>query len=365
MARKTKINDLKHVASAVRDDIVPPQNIDAEKGLLGSLMLSENAVSIALEKISDESFYLKKHSTIFKAIVSLFELNENVDVITLTEKIKTMDALESIGGVSYLTELVNVVPTAANVEHYVKIVRDKEVLRRLIEVSSQVMNECYDNSVDVNTVLDSAEKEIFQISQSKIDRSFYDMKSLMKESLETVDRLYNKKALISGVSTGFLELDKMTSGFQKSDMIVLAARPSMGKTALGLNIAAHVAVVEKKPAAVFSLEMSKEHLALRMLCSLARVNANKVRTGFLSKQDFPNLANAASRLAAAPIYIDDTPSISALTLRAKARRMMSQKKIEFIIVDYLQKQQQRFLQQMVSKYFYLTIYDLHRNFLLQ
>ncbi|MBN1522114.1 MAG: replicative DNA helicase [Candidatus Aureabacteria bacterium] len=318
------------------DDVVPPQNIEAEKSLLGSMLISENAVSVAIEFLSEDSFYMKKHGMIFKGIISLYDKNEPVDVITLSEKMRSMGALEEIGGASYLTELAGTVPTAANIGQYANIVRDKQVLRRLIEVSGDIMNKCHDTSVSVNEILDDAEKEIFKISQSKVDRSFYDMKSLMKDSLETVDRLYTKKSLVTGISTGFMELDKMTSGFQNSDMIVLAARPSMGKTALALNIAENAAIKYNFPVAVFSLEMSKENLALRMLCSLARVNANKVRTGFLSKQDFPNLANAAGRLSAAPIYIDDTPSLSVLALRAKARRMMSQKKIKFIVVDYLQ-----------------------------
>ena len=336
MARKKKFDDEQRVNSFVREDVVPPQNIEAEKSLLGSIMLSENAVSVALEAINEDSFYVRKHGFIFQGIVSLYDNNEAVDVITLAEKIKSMNKLDEIGGASYLTELASSVPSAANIAHYVNIVRDKAVLRKLINTSGFVMNRCYDASIVVNEILDEAEKEIFQISQTKIDRSFVSMRGLMKDSLETVDRLYSQKALVTGLPTGYAALDKMTSGFQNSDLIILAARPSMGKTALALNIAEHIAVEKKLPVALFSLEMSKEQLALRMLCSLAEVNANKVRTGFLSKQDFPRLANAAGRLSSAPIYIDDSPDISVLSLRAKARRMMSQKEIRFIIVDYLQ-----------------------------
>ncbi|MDP8262816.1 MAG: replicative DNA helicase [Candidatus Ancaeobacter aquaticus] len=320
----------------IMPDKLPPQNIEAEMAVLGAMLFDENTVSDIIYKLTSVSFHKSFHQKIYAAILALYEENKPVDLITLTEKLKAQGELEKAGGASYITSLLDVVSSAANVETYVQMVNEKAILRNLIMSSSEIISDCYRTDIEVNNLIDGVEKKIFDISEKRIQNDFVPIKDLIKESVMTVQNLYNKKTRIIGVPSGFADIDEKMSGLQKSDLIILAARPSMGKTSLALSIAEHVGIREKKPVALFSLEMSKEQLVMRMLCSLARVNAHKVRSGFLGESDFPDLVNAAGKLSTAPVYIDDTPSISVMELRAKARRLKMKAKIEVIIVDYIQ-----------------------------
>ncbi|MFN7169942.1 MAG: replicative DNA helicase, partial [Candidatus Omnitrophota bacterium] len=255
---------------------------------------------------------------------------------TVADALKKANLLEEIGGPAYLASLASLVPTAANVGYYARIIKEKYILRSLIHVSTQIINECYEPITDADDLLDRAEASIFEIATHKIEGSFVSIKEIIKSSIETIDNLYQRKANVTGLPTGFTEFDVLTAGLQPSDFIVVAGRPSMGKSAFVASIAEHVGIVEKKPVAIFSLEMSKEQLVQRMLCSHARVDAHRVRTGLLSQSDWPRLTNAAGKLSEAPIFIDDTPAISVLELRAKARRLKSTQDIQLLILDYLQ-----------------------------
>lgn len=317
-------------------DRLPPQNLEAEMAVLGAMLLEREAIGLAIEKLSSDSFYSDIHKRLFTNISLLYDENKPVDLLTLTERLRNQNELEAVGGASYIASIINSVPTAANVEHYINIVGEKYVLRRIIESSTEIVAQCYDNPEDVGQVLDIAEKKIFDITQHRGEDGISSFRELIKDSIEVVEKLFQHKRLVTGVSTGFVEFDKITSGLQPAELIVFAARPSMGKTSFALNIAEHVALEEKMPLAVFSLEMSKSQLALRMLCSHSRVNIHKVRTGFLGESDFPYLVAAAGRLASAPIFIDDTPSITVMELRAKARRLKAKHDIKLVLVDYLQ-----------------------------
>ncbi len=318
-------------------DKIPPQSIEAETAVLGSMLLDRDAVSQAIEVIKDEScFYKESNRKVYSAIIKLFEENKGIDLITLTEELRRMGALDDVGGPAYLAGLTSAVPTAANVLYYAKIVRDKMLLRNLINAATQIVTDCYDSGHDVRTLVDKAEQLIFEVSSKKIEARFTHLKDIIKDSIETIDRLYQRKENVTGVPTGFRDLDIKTAGLQYSDLIVVAGRPSMGKSALASSIVEHVGVVEKIPVAFFSLEMSKEQLVQRMLCSHARVDAHKVRTGFLSQADWPRLVSAAGKLSEAPIFIDDSPGITVLELRAKARRLKAQHDIKMIVLDYLQ-----------------------------
>ncbi|MEW5758736.1 MAG: replicative DNA helicase [Candidatus Omnitrophota bacterium] len=314
----------------------PPQNIEAEMAVLGSMLLEEDAVSIACEKLDAAFFYKDAHKKIFSSIISLYNKNKAIDLITLVDELKTKGELDVIGGASYITELVNFVPSAANIEYYTQIVKEKSILRSLINNSNQIITEAYDKENNVLDLLDRAESLIFEIASQKKDSSILLIKEIIKNSIETIDRLYQKKAHVTGIPTGFIDFDIKTAGLQDSDLIVIAARPSMGKSAFVINIAENAALTEKIPVAFFSLEMSKEQLVQRLLCSYAKIDAHKVRTGFLSTSDWPKLTQAASKLSEAPIFIDDTPAISVMELRAKARRLKSQYDIKLIILDYMQ-----------------------------
>ena len=266
----------------------------------------------------------------------MFSKNSAVDVVTLTEELKKKGQLDEAGGVPYITSLTSSIPTAANIEHYARIVREKGTLRQLINNATGIVQDCYESTSEVDKLLDRAERLIFEITSKKVDQKSVLLKDIIKHSIETIDNLYQRKENITGIPTGFNEFDVMTAGLQASDLIIIAGRPSMGKSALATCMAEYAGIVEKIPVAFFSLEMSKEQLVQRMLCSHARVNAHKVRTGFLSQSDWPRLVNAAGKLSEAPIYIDDTPGISVLELRAKARRLKSQYDIKLVILDYLQ-----------------------------
>jgi len=304
--------------------------------VLGSMLLDKEAISQAVELLKEDYFYEDRNRQIFSAIIGLFEEGKPVDLVTLKEELKKKKVLKEIGGVSYLTTLTNIVPTAANIEQYAHIVKEKALLRSLISASTQIIKESYDPSQNPDILLDRAEKAIFDVVQYKIESKVFSFNQLIKDSIETIDRLYQNKENITGLPTGFHELDTMTAGLQPSDLIIIAGRPSMGKSAFVCAIAENVGVVNKLPLAFFSLEMSRQQLVQRMLCSHARIDAHKVRTGFLSRSDWPILINTASKLSEAPIFVDDTPGISVLELRAKARRLKAHYNIQMVIVDYLQ-----------------------------
>jgi replicative DNA helicase len=317
-------------------DKLPPQNLEAEMAVLGSMLIDEEAISVAFENLQAEFFYNDSHRKIFEAIAELYNANKAVDLITLTDELKRKGILEAIGGVSFLTTLANSVPTAANINHYVHIVKEKSILRTLINNSTRIVALCYGSEGNVDEVVDNAEKLIFEVSERKTKGSYLHLKEIIKDSIETIDKLYQKKAHVTGIPTGFIDFDNKTSGLQRSDLVIVAGRPSMGKSAFALSIAEYAGVVEKVPVAIFSLEMSKEQLVQRMLCSHARVDAHKVRTGYLSASDWPRLTAAAGKLSEAPIFIDDTPGITVMELRAKARRLKMHHDIQMIILDYLQ-----------------------------
>ncbi len=326
----------KNLEEVLRREKVPPQNIDAEVAVLGSMMIEEEAIGQGVETLAPEHFYKDSHKKIFQCVTNLFSENKAIDLLTLTDSLEKEGTLEEVGGASYLAFLTTAVPTAANVMYYAKIVKEKYILRHLINNATQIISDSYDTSQDVETLLDRAEKLIFDITSRKFAGGILPLKEIVRNQIETIDRLYQRKEHITGIATGYHEFDTMTAGLQPSDLIIIAARPSMGKSALMSCIAEHVGMVLKVPVAIFSLEMSKEQLIQRMLCSCARVNAHKVRTGFLAQSDWPNLTSAAAKLSEAPIYIDDTPGISVLELKAKARRLKAQFDIKLLVLDYLQ-----------------------------
>lgn len=315
---------------------LPPQNIEAEMAVLGSMLLEEEAIGASIELLKPEYFYKETHQKIYSSILELYNQNKAADLVTLQDELKKNGYLEDVGGASYLVTLANTVPTAANITHYAKIVKEKAIMRSLITAATQIISDGYEAVEDADTLLDKAERMIFEITSRKIEGGSIPLKEIIKDSIATIDNLYQRKENITGLATGFQELDIMTAGLQASDLIVIAGRPSMGKSALAGCIAEHVGINQKVPVAIFSLEMSKEQLVQRLLCSHARVDAHRVRTGFLSQSDWPRLTNAAGKLSEASIYIDDTPGISILELRAKARRLKAQHDIGLIILDYLQ-----------------------------
>lgn len=317
-------------------DKIPPQNLEAEMAVLGSLLLDEEAVAIAIEFLDPDCFYKDAHRKIFEAAVSLYSDNKAVDLITMSDELKRLGFLDAIGGVSFLTHLVNAVPTTANTQHYAKIIKEKSILRSLITNASQIVSLGYESEANVKEVLDRAEQLIFEIADRKPRATLVPIKEIVKESIETIDRLYQQKTHVTGLASGFVEFDIKTAGLHPSDLIVVAGRPSMGKSAFALCIAEHLAVNEHKGVACFSLEMSKEQLVQRLLCSHARVDAQRVRTGYFSQSDWPRLTAAAGKLSEAPLFIDDTPGMTVLELRAKARRLKAKHDIQLLIVDYLQ-----------------------------
>jgi len=317
---------------------IPPHSLEAEESVLGGILIDNNALDRAVEFIVADDFYREAHRKIFRAMQELNQRGEPVDLVTLTDALRARGELQDIGGAAYLGELVEKVPTAAHVAFYARIVRHKAVVRSLIQATTEIAALGFESSADVDQLLDDAEHKIFEISERKVRPSFFRIRDIMVDSMKAIEQLYERKELVTGVPTGFVDLDRMTAGLQPADLIVIAGRPSMGKTAFALNIAQYTALTAKVGVAVFSLEMAKEQLVLRLLCSEARVDQSKVRAGFAAERDFPKLAMAASRLAEAPIYIDDTPALSVLELRAKARRLKREResKLGLIVVDYLQ-----------------------------
>ena len=315
---------------------VPPQNVEAEKSVLGAMLIDDEAIGSAIEVLNETWFYDEVHRKIFKAITELYSERKNVDLITLSDKLKTDGSLEQVGGVSYLSLIIDFVPTSANVEHYARIVKEKGVLRRLIKNATQIISDSYSSNGNIEDVVDNAERLIFEVADLKQRQGSFHIKDLVRQGIETLDFLYQRKQHITGLATGFERFDHMTSGLQNSDLIIIAGRPSMGKSALAVSIAEYAGIELKKGVGIFSLEMSKEQLVQRMLCSQARVDAHKVRSGFLAASDWPKLTAAAGKLSESKIFIDDTPAISALELRAKARRLKANNDIQMIILDYLQ-----------------------------
>jgi replicative DNA helicase len=315
---------------------LPPQNIEAEQSVLGGILIENEAINKVMEILTFDDFYRDAHSRIFNALISLSERDEPADLITLTNELRKIDQLDSIGGASYLASLIDSVPTAANIEYYAKIVKEKAILRKLIETSTDIITQSYEDRGDVEGFLDEAERAIFEISEKRVKPSFYSIRDIVKESFKTIERLFEKKELVTGVPSGFKELDRLTAGFHASDLIIVAGRPSMGKTALCLNLSQYAAIEKRIPVAIFSLEMSKEQLVIRMLCSEAQVEGTRLRTGFLTESDWPKLTLAAGNLSDAPIFIDDSAAISVLELRAKSRRLKGDYGLGMLIIDYLQ-----------------------------
>jgi replicative DNA helicase len=315
---------------------LPPQNVEAEQSILGGILIENEALHKVMEILTVDDFYRDAHQMIFNAMLDLLERGEPADLITLMNELRKLNQLDSIGGASYLASLTDSVPTAANIEYYAKIVKEKAILRKLIQTSTEIITKSYEDREDVEELLDEAEQSIFEISENRVKPSFYPIKKIVKDSFEIFQRLYEKKELVTGIPSGFKELDRMTAGFQPSDLIIVAGRPSMGKTAFCLNLAQYAAIENKIPIAIFSLEMSKEQLVIRMFCSEAHVEGNRLRTGFLNESDWPKLTIAAGNLSEAPIFIDDSPALSVLELRAKARRLKGEHGLGMLIVDYLQ-----------------------------
>lgn len=304
--------------------------------VLGSMMLGEEASLGAIELLGENSFYYDAHRKIFSSIMSLFEKGMPVDLVTLTEELRKKKNLKKVGGAAYLTSLLNCVYSSANIEHYAKIVKDKAILRSIINTATRIVTDGYEDNQEVEVFLDRVESQIFNISQQAIQKDFVPVKDLIHPAIEFAEKLTKHKTHITGIETGFPDFDEKTSGLQLSDLIIIAGRPSMGKSTLAMNIIQHVAIVKKIPVAIFSLETSKEQIVLRMLCAEARVDGMKLRRGYLSASKFSDLTLAAGRLEEAPIFIDDSPSISTIELRAKARRLKSKENIGLIVIDYLQ-----------------------------
>ena len=320
---------------------IPPQNIEAEQSVLGAMLLDSEAIAVAAEALKGEDFYRPDHAEIFEAIIDLFNKAEPVDIITVSEQLKARGTLDKVGGLEYIAYLADSVPTTANVKHYVSIVEEKSILRKLIRAATEIIDMSYGPVEDIAAVLDRAEKSIFDILKKRSSKGYYHVKEILVETFNKLEELYNLKEHITGVPSGFIDLDYKTSGFQNSDLILIAARPSMGKTAFALNIAQYAAVYKKVPVAIFSLEMSKEQLVNRILCSEALVDSQKMKTGNLDDEDWDKIARALGPLSEAPIYIDDTPGMSVMEIRAKCRRLKLEKNLGLVIIDYLQLMQGR------------------------
>ncbi|MFH0823611.1 MAG: replicative DNA helicase [Pseudomonadota bacterium] len=315
---------------------VPPQFIDGERAILGGVLIDNDAVAKVLSVVTADDFYKEAHRDLFRSVTTLFNRGEPVDWVTLTAELKRSGVLERVGGTEYLTELVELVPSAANILHYAKVVKEKAVLRKMISAATEIIGKCYEHDSDIGEFLNQAEQLIFSIGEERLVYSLFGMKPLMTEAVKTVEILYGRHENITGVPSGFHDLDVLTAGFQPSDLIIIAGRPSMGKTSLALNVAVNAALEQGTTIGIFSLEMSKEQLALRMLCGKARVNLRNLRTGWLGGGEFQRLIQAAAILSEAPIYVDDTPAINTLDIQAKARRLKKEKGLGLVLVDYLQ-----------------------------
>lgn len=313
-----------------------PQSIEAEQSVIGSMIIDKNSIAKVMESLEEEDFYRDGHKAIYKAILEMFRNDMAVDLVTLLEYLKSTDMLERAGGVTYITELSASVPTTANLGAYIKIVSDKSTLRKLIKASTTIIEESYNKQDKVESVVDIAEKKIFNIAENRTSKDFEPLSDVLERGFLQIEKLFNNKGEITGVGSGFTDLDSMTSGFQAGDMILIAARPSMGKTTFALNIAEHAALREHKSVVIFSLEMSKEQLAYKLLCSEANVDMLKLRTGALEDSDWENIARATGPLSKAKVYIDDTAGVTVMEMRSKCRRLKLEYGIDLIVIDYLQ-----------------------------
>ncbi|MFA4966600.1 MAG: replicative DNA helicase [Candidatus Margulisiibacteriota bacterium] len=318
------------------EERIPPQNLQAEQSVIGSMLIDKTAIVKAIENMKSDSFYRDAHRFIFESIMDLFDRGEPVDLVTVTETLRKNGKLEAVGGSVYVADLINSVPTAANFDYYARIVEEKATLRRLIDAGTQIVQNAFDQPENVDQIIDHAEKSIFNIAMKRVHEGFHKIDSVLKNVLDRIDRLYGKKEHITGIPTGFADLDNLTAGFQNSDLIIIAARPSVGKTALALNMAQNMAIKFGIPVAIFSLEMSKDQLAQRMLCSEAEIDALRLKTASLPDTGWKKLTRALAKLSEAPIYVDDSASATAMEIRAKCRRLKMEKGLGAVIIDYLQ-----------------------------
>ncbi len=327
--------------SQISLDKLPPYHLEAEQSVIGACFRAEDALSKALEILDEKDFYKAAHQTVFKNMRISFEANEPIDILGLADRMRQNNELDSVGGINYLSQLEDFVPTATAVTHHAKIVREKKILRDLIYTATEIVTNSYSESNGVEEILDQAEKSIFEISEKRTRRSFFSLKEVVKENFRSIEKLVEQPGTVTGVPTGFVDLDNKTAGLQPSDLIILAARPSMGKTSLALDIARYASLHANVSTAMFSLEMSKDQLGMRMLCAEARVNSSKLRTGYLASSDWPRLSQAGERLSSAQLFIDDSPALSSLDVRARSRRLAAEHPLGLIIIDYLQLMQSR------------------------
>ena len=336
------IKDKMHAFNDMMEDMemelgkIPPHDIDAEQAVLGSMLTDKDAVIAAIETLKEDAFYRDDNKAIYQAILNLYNRSEPIDIITLKDELESMNKFEQVGGFEYLANLPEKVPTTANVQKYIKIVEEKSILRNLIKTANEIIELGYDPTEDVEDIMDGAERKIFDIMQSKNQKGYTPIKDALIESVMTLEQLYNRKQSITGISTGFIQLDYKTAGLHGSELILIAARPAMGKTAFALNLATNAALRSNVPVAIFSLEMSKDQLVTRILASEAMVDSNKIRTGKLDEDDWEKIANAIGPLSESEIYIDDTPGISVMEIRTKCRKLKMEKNIGLVVIDYLQ-----------------------------
>jgi replicative DNA helicase len=317
-------------------DAIPPQNLEAEQSVLGAMLLDRLAVERAREILQPEDFYRDAHRRIFEAMWDLSERSEPVDLVTLSDTLRVRQALDQIGGVSYLATLADLVPSTSNVEYYARIVEQKATLRRLIEASNRITGWAYEQPDEVDSIVDRAEQEIFRVGRRQMGSSFYPLKSLVSQGWDDIEKAYEEQSEVTGVDTGYTRFNFMTSGLQPSDLVIIAARPSMGKTAFSLGMAVNAAKSQPMAVAVFSLEMSKEQLTVRMITSEAKVNAHRLRTGYLREGDWARIGEAVSRLAELRVYVDDSSDVTPVQMRAKCRRLAAEENLGLVVVDYLQ-----------------------------
>jgi replicative DNA helicase len=327
-------------SDSIKLDRLPPHSMECEMGVLGCALLSPNeCLGECIEKLKDngaEYFYDLRHQTIYEMLAEMFNTRQAIDVITVQQKLKDKQLLEQVGGIAYLSQLQDSVPSAANLSYYLEYVREKYLLRKMISVCTEVVGRVYDYEGEVDALMDEVERDVLRISESRVQGSVMTTKDLVGKAIGTIENYFSRKGVLNGLGTGFPDLDRMTDGLHGQEMIVIAARPSMGKTSLAMNIVEHVVLEQKLPVGVFSLEMSAESLILRMMCSIARVNLRSIREGFMSESDFPKLTSAAGKLANSPLFIDDSAGLSILQLRARARRLHQQHGVKLFVVDYLQ-----------------------------
>lgn len=345
---QSKTRDKKIEVKSVAGKI-PPQSIEAEQSVLGSLLIDKDAIVKIAENLKPDHFYRQQHSDIYRAILTLYEKRIPTDIVTVTDELKRIKRYDEVGGAGYLSTLVNSVPTSAHIEHYSQLVKDRATKRFLISTAAKITEEAFEEDTEVKDLLDMSEQALFGISQENLHQNFVPLKDTLAKSFDRLDELHKKGSGLRGVATGFTDLDKKLSGMQDSNLIILASRPSVGKTTLAINIAQHIATREKIPVGLFSLEQSKEQLVDLMLASQADVDAWKITTGNLEEDDFEKISEAMGELAEAPIYIDDTPGISVMEMRTKARRLQMESEIKLLVVDYLQLVRGRNLENRVQE----------------